>query len=368
MAGRNRGFIMAGACLAAALAAAAVLLFVWGFHADGAASGKAAASVNGEPVDSRELSLVMAELRPETMDYFYRQYGADVNKPGFWKTDFSGEVPLKLLKDKALKRLVRLKVEELQARDAGAADDISYGTFLRRLDEENKQRREKLDKHEVVFGPKQFTERTYFNYTFQTMVNELKNKLAADRFDLSDSALTAYYETVKAERFRKPADMTVRTLSVRYSAESGGGSLSEQEAADEVRRLKDRLSDKASFEAFADEAASGGSGKYAVEERTFKAENRKDDGDRYPALLAAADSLDAGGIGGPFKDADRQAVGLILVEEKAGGGVEPFEAVKDTVRVLYTDKLYEEWIDRLAADAEVTVNPGVYDDIQAPAQ
>lgn len=137
------------------------------------------AEVAGEPVTAAEFTARMADHRTEVASDFYDRHGADPNQPGFWSAQYGSTTPRAMLRQRTLDALVEIKVQQVMARDAGLVDDIGYDAFLRQLEEENQSRRQRLDRQEPIFGPQQYTEETYFSYTFDRMVLDLTSALPA---------------------------------------------------------------------------------------------------------------------------------------------------------------------------------------------
>lgn len=135
------------------------------------------AEIGGEPVSAAEFTARMAEHRVAVTTYFYERHRADPNQPGFWAAGFGGETPRAMLRQRTMDTLVRIKVQQLMAREAGLVSDIGYDAFLRRLAEENRARRDRIDRRQPVYGPQQHTEKSYFSEEFDRMVLDLRQSL-----------------------------------------------------------------------------------------------------------------------------------------------------------------------------------------------
>lgn len=144
--------------------------------------------VNGEPVAYGEFKTRMLELRGEAVAEAAEK-GADPAARNFWASDIGGRTPLDLLKEKTLHLLVRVKVQEIAARKAGIVQDIGYEAFLSRLDAENRLRSSRLRSGEPIYGPQQYSERTYFRYMLTNLELALRERLARDEGDSSGKLL-----------------------------------------------------------------------------------------------------------------------------------------------------------------------------------
>lgn len=161
----------------AAAPASQVVAAVGGEPGAAAPAAQVVAEVGGEPVTAAEFTARMAEHRVPVTSYFHERHRADANAPGFWAARFGGETPRAVLRQRTLDAIVRIKVQQLMARDAGLISDLSYDAFLRGLDEENRARRERIDRRQPVFGPRQHTEKSYFSHVFDRMVLDLRQAL-----------------------------------------------------------------------------------------------------------------------------------------------------------------------------------------------
>ena len=101
------------------------------------------------------------------------------------------------MKKKALDECIRIKIQQILASENGIIQDISYEIFLKNLQLENKRRKNASESKQVIYGPKEMTELTYFNYVFSNMIIRLKNQLADKQFKVNEDRISAYYQTNK---------------------------------------------------------------------------------------------------------------------------------------------------------------------------
>jgi hypothetical protein len=72
----------------------------------------------------------MSGLRANVYSYFSNKYGIEESS-AFWSSDFEGEVPEEVLRQKTIELLKRIKIEQILMREHGIADDISLTDFSR---------------------------------------------------------------------------------------------------------------------------------------------------------------------------------------------------------------------------------------------
>ncbi|OCT13016.1 hypothetical protein A8709_22110 [Paenibacillus pectinilyticus] len=131
------------------------------------------AYINDSPIDERELQLFMNGVKAQVAAYFKQTYNSD-DSPSFWTTSFHGEVPIEKVKQSALEQLKEVKVQQLLAQQYSLVDDLSYSAFLGNWTKENQRRKEALKNNQVIYGPKQYDERGYYNYVFSNLVLKVK--------------------------------------------------------------------------------------------------------------------------------------------------------------------------------------------------
>ncbi|WP_141505496.1 hypothetical protein [Paenibacillus luteus] len=134
------------------------------------------AKVNGEPIRLGELALLMARKRSETIRYFFDTYQAE-DSAEYWTTDYEGERPIDWLKAAALEEAVRIKVQQIIAKDEGIVERIDYTAFREDWQKENERRLKAAEKKELLYGPLQYEENTYYDYLFSNMVLQYKEML-----------------------------------------------------------------------------------------------------------------------------------------------------------------------------------------------
>lgn len=159
------------------------------------------ATMNGEPIQIPEFMLILNNnYVAKTYNYFSNNYGVK-NYKDFWTTVYGNEKPIDYAKNLALKELIRIKSEQILMKEYGVANDISYGSFLNELEQENKRRKIAVDNNQVIYGPIEYSEYQYFSHVFANHVVELKKKLEKETFNINESDLRALYENVKEEYF-----------------------------------------------------------------------------------------------------------------------------------------------------------------------
>lgn len=148
------------------------------------------ARVNQYPVSKAEFEHWMLLQRAAVHNYFYTTYNI-ADSENFWETETAGGSPLEMLKEMALEKAVRCKVQQIMALEKGIVDHIDFDQMMLEMQEENLKRQKKIEKGEIVYGAKRYTERTYFAHEFDKMVIRLKAELVKDELKPSEKQIDA---------------------------------------------------------------------------------------------------------------------------------------------------------------------------------
>jgi hypothetical protein len=132
--------------------------------------------VNNEPVTLSELEFFKALSKAEVAGYFFREYGVQQNA-NFWENKYGQESPAEKLKEVAIEKLVEYKVQQLLAKELGLIENIGFDELMSELKSFNENRKIRHEAGEPIYGPKQFTTGTYFDYVFDKMVSDVKQHL-----------------------------------------------------------------------------------------------------------------------------------------------------------------------------------------------
>ncbi len=143
------------------------------------------ACVNNEPISTLEFKYWMLLEKANVYNYFYHKYQMS-DSDNFWTQHLGNEIPLEKLKEVALMKAKRCKVQLTLARDKGIVETVDFDEIMGGLEEVNAQRREKVERGEPIYGPLQFSKRTYFSDLFDKTMIELKNALAKSELKPDD--------------------------------------------------------------------------------------------------------------------------------------------------------------------------------------
>ena len=136
----------------------------------------------------------------------------------FWTEKQGNEIPLEKLKAIVIERAKRCKVQQILALEKGITETANFDEIMQDLEKVNAERKRKVDKGEPVYGPKQFTSRTYFSHVFDKMVLALKNELAIDELKPNNQQLKMLQEKLSDSSKDITGFLTMQYVDTNYEA------------------------------------------------------------------------------------------------------------------------------------------------------
>ncbi len=95
------------------------------------------------------------------------------------------------LLDNDVEQAVRMKILQQWASKEGVGEVFSYEELMKRLEEENTDRKDKLDKGEVIYGVREYSPLQYYRLVMGEYERRLKEVI---KEKAEEEELTAYYE------------------------------------------------------------------------------------------------------------------------------------------------------------------------------
>lgn len=312
------------------------------------------ATVDGFPIHANEFQRAIHANKSGIIRYFYEKYGAE-QSAAFWTTSYGGEFPLELLKKKALKDSVSLKIQQIIAKEQGVLSEISYSSFVQSLNQENERRQRAINNNQVIYGPTKYTEETYLEYVMGNSILSVKNRLMTQAWKPSEQQLRTFYETKKEQLYTAPATVKVHQLSVSFL--DANLSIDEELKSQQKKRMNEALGKIASglpLEQAAKEL--GHEGK--VTEQLYNLDSYRHNA-RSP-VAQAAEKLQIGEVSGIIEENGHFHLIQCIQNEKDGSNDLPLDEIKEQVLRDYIDYRYEEYVRKRIADAKVVLNETSY--------
>ncbi len=151
-------------------------------------------------VPEEEFLLFLLDEKANTVSYFHQRYGAEYSQE-FWETDFAGENPFEFAQKQAVAKLIKVKAEQLAAKQAGIIKDTHYKTILQFSKQQN-----------AAYGVENMSLVQQYTLASSKLFIEAKNAYKAQKGGLNEQKLIAYYEQHQKELLPTEDDLSVYVL------------------------------------------------------------------------------------------------------------------------------------------------------------
>lgn len=195
-------------------------------------------TVNGEPVSAAEYRLVMERQVPGVYGHFKQTRNLD-DHAGYWSETSGPDGPLARLRQVVCDELVRIKVHQAAARQRNLVEKTAFADFQRDFAAENARRRDALARKEVIYGPPQYREASYYYIRLGDLAYKLRQAIAKElEPGITDAAVAEFYEKNKGGKPLGEVRLKIRELLAAKEAE---GQLQALVAAARVEADPDAL-------------------------------------------------------------------------------------------------------------------------------
>lgn len=281
-------------------------------------TGDIAAYVNNFPVDQEEMDLIRQLSGPAT----------------------AGDPLLQKDNGQEMKRLLEIKVAQQIAVKYGILKDSSFSAFLKELDIENKRRVDSLSNKEVIYGPKQYSRLTYYDYRQSIILNSLKLIWSEQELDMSEQKLVDYYEQYRERLANKHDTITIYKI-IQPKTEGG-------EDKREISRIERELKAGQAFMSLY-EQWEGDNGSTEIE--TISEENYKEISKYHSGYYHLVSGLSPGETSDVLED--EKSYFILMISEKLPGGYKDFADIREEVIRQYTEDNFESFLRQQMAISEV---------------
>lgn len=180
-------------------------------------SNNLALTIEEEKVLEEEFLRAMSSEKYDVTQYFFRKYGAEVDGE-FWVKEYGGESPYKMLTDSTLDSLALEHAVYEIAKEKGYLDTVGYSDLLKRFEMENKDRAEKVEKGEPVYGLAEFSLDLFLEYEANALEKLYTNDLVNEGMNISEEEGKKYYEENKDKLFVKNDDIEIEFIKIYYAS------------------------------------------------------------------------------------------------------------------------------------------------------
>ncbi|HER35628.1 MAG TPA: peptidyl-prolyl cis-trans isomerase [Halothiobacillaceae bacterium] len=318
-------------------------------------------TVDGEPVVWREFRQMMGRHKARIYSHFHQHY-AMLDNAAFWTTAHDGETPLDMIKQRVRHEIVRVKVNQILAREYGVLPRIHYEDFIRRWHEENNRRRQVVSERHAVYGPRQYTESAYFNYIYENMLIRLKEKLGQGPFEITEDRLRELYNRDKNRKYRKRDTVRLGQIAACWNPRSQTRNCSSRQEAERlIQQARQRIQAGEGF----DQVAKSINASRRPYEQTFDHEGAMAEVQRYPSFVEQALRLNVGDVSEVIEEPRMQMLVILRVIDKRTAGYLPFEEMRSYIKHRHIDEQYDDLVADRLKNADVRVNESIWARIRA---
>ena len=120
-------------------------------------------NIHEKPISKEEYLYVMNQQIYDVSNELTENRDIQIDEK-FWETEIEGTVPYKKLADQTIEQLKYYRAVYETAIEEGYVEYADYEHMIKRMEEENKMRAEKIENGEPVFGLSKFTTELYMEY------------------------------------------------------------------------------------------------------------------------------------------------------------------------------------------------------------
>lgn len=152
-------------------------IFHFGFiRSEGKTDEPVVIIINRDSVFLDEYKMYMNTNIAMTLDYFFKKYHA-VYSGDIWIQNFSGEIPVEMLKTTTTNQIVNDKIKMRIARELGIIKNIRYRDFLECFRNENNRRADATKSGQIIYGPTKFDLHSFYGYYISNLENAIRLKM-----------------------------------------------------------------------------------------------------------------------------------------------------------------------------------------------
>lgn len=282
------------------------------------------ATVNDEPIIVKEVELQMARLRSQAVE------GDEASLRELWK--------------QALDESLKVKVQQLAAKQRGLTDFTGYDDFLKRWQDENQRRKKAIQNNQVIYGPQSFDEPQYYDFFMSDVFAKLKKGLFKEQ-PITQEAISSYY-TDNMHLFRNDSRLQTNMFSVSF-----GKDRTKEDALAIAEAIKQRLIGKERPE---EVAKAFENSKVDYRERLFNEQTERHDTFNGTQLWNQVQLLKQGEISEPIEE--NGSFNIFICVKREEGTYQPFEKAKAGIEFTLMEREYPRMVNQMVEEAEVWID------------
>lgn len=142
-------------------------------------------------ISTEQFNYYISKNRSDIISQY--QENAELIDEVFWARKADGEVTTAdVLKEKAKQECLYDQMLLIIAQKKGIADSHSFEDIRKDMEEENQERKEKIESGRIVYGNKSYSVETYMSYYFSNLIHELMKEMEDQELKFTDEELMQY--------------------------------------------------------------------------------------------------------------------------------------------------------------------------------
>ncbi|MCI9238852.1 hypothetical protein AALA13_10015 [Lachnospiraceae bacterium 50-23] len=142
-------------------------------------------------ISTEQFNYYISKNRSDIISQY--QENAELIDEAFWARKADGEATTAdVLKEKAKQECLYDQMLLIIAQKKGIADSHSFEDIRKDMEEENQERKEKIESGRIVYGNKSYSVETYMSYYFSNLIHELMKEMEDQELKFTDEELMQY--------------------------------------------------------------------------------------------------------------------------------------------------------------------------------
>ncbi len=142
-------------------------------------------------ISTEQFNYYISKNRSDIISQY--QENAELIDEAFWARKADREATTAdVLKEKAKQECLYDQMLLIIAQKKGIADSHSFEDIRKDMEEENQERKEKIESGRIVYGNKSYSVETYMSYYFSNLIHELMKEMEDQELKFTDEELMQY--------------------------------------------------------------------------------------------------------------------------------------------------------------------------------
>ena len=142
-------------------------------------------------ISTEQFNYYISKNRSDIISQY--QENAELIDEAFWARKADGEATTAdVLKEKAKQECLYDQMLLIIAQKKGIADSHSFEDIRKDMEEENQERKEKIESGRIIYGNKSYSVETYMSYYFSNLIHELMKEMEDQELKFTDEELMQY--------------------------------------------------------------------------------------------------------------------------------------------------------------------------------